>query len=108
MAALLKLRNFQFRFIDFLACGAPKSSRNATPKNLSKQAQKIDIYFFVRIFARMHRRFFALTLLTPLALVFAADSPSPTQFKYPPAPSADQVDDYSGAKVADPYRPLEN
>src|SRR5207253_1477970 len=37
---------------------------------------------------------------------FAADSP--TQFKYPPAPTSDQVDDYNGAKVADPYRPLEN
>jgi hypothetical protein len=30
MAALLKLRNFQFRFIDFLARGVGKSSRNAT------------------------------------------------------------------------------
>jgi hypothetical protein len=30
MAALLKLRNFQFRFIDFLACAAPKSSRDAS------------------------------------------------------------------------------
>ena len=30
MAALLKLRNIQFRFFDFLACGFPKSSRNAT------------------------------------------------------------------------------
>jgi hypothetical protein len=33
MAALLKLRNFQFRFIDFLACGLAKSSRNATGFN---------------------------------------------------------------------------
>ena len=33
MAALLKLRNFQFRFIDFLARGVGKSSRNATAFN---------------------------------------------------------------------------
>src|ERR1700736_6802177 len=54
----------------------------------------------------MHRRFLILGLLSPLALVCAADAP--TQFKYPPAPTSDQVDDYSGVKVADPYRPLEN
>ena len=41
MAALLKLRNIQFRFFDFLACGFSKSSRNA----------KIDIYFFAGIVA---------------------------------------------------------
>ncbi len=28
--------------------------------------------------------------------------------KYPAAPTSDQVDDYNGVKVADPYRPLEN
>src|SRR2546423_12440586 len=33
MAALLKLRNFQFRFIEFLACGVAKSSRNANSEN---------------------------------------------------------------------------
>src|SRR2546423_12205376 len=33
MAALLKLRNFQFRFIDFLACGVAKSSRNANSED---------------------------------------------------------------------------
>ena len=54
----------------------------------------------------MPRRFLALFFLAPLALVFAADSQ--TQFKYPPAPTSNQVDDYSGTKVADPYRPLEN
>jgi prolyl oligopeptidase len=52
----------------------------------------------------MHRGFFALTVLWSVGL--AADAP--TQFKYPPAPTSDQVDDYSGVKVADPYRPLEN
>src|SRR2546428_2882423 len=54
----------------------------------------------------MNRKFLALFIFAPLALIFAADSP--TQFKYPPAPTSDQVDDYNGAKVADPYRPLEN
>src|SRR5437773_3139304 len=54
----------------------------------------------------MNRKFLALFIFAPLALIFAADAP--TQFKYPPAPTSDQVDDYNGAKVADPYRPLEN
>src|SRR5437588_1384945 len=54
----------------------------------------------------MNRKFLALFIFAPFALTFAADSP--TQFKYPPAPTSDQVDDYNGAKVADPYRPLEN
>src|SRR6266404_834714 len=54
----------------------------------------------------MHRKFRALGLLLPIAVIFAAE-PS-TQFKYPAAPISDQVDDYSGTKVADPYRPLEN
>src|ERR1700680_1219821 len=54
----------------------------------------------------MHRKFLALSTLLPVALVFAADPP--TEFKYPPAPTSNQVDDYSGTKVPDPYRPLEN
>ena len=54
----------------------------------------------------MHRKLFALSILAPLALIFAADPP--TQFKYPAAPTSNQVDDYFGTKVADPYRPLEN
>src|SRR5476651_2232067 len=48
----------------------------------------------------------ALTLSLPFALLFAADPPS--SFKYPSAPTSNQVDDYSGTKVPDPYRPLEN
>ncbi len=56
----------------------------------------------------MHRKCFALGFLFPAALIFAADSPAPTQFKYPPAPTSDQVDEYNGVKVADSYRPLEN
>src|SRR5438093_8037163 len=54
----------------------------------------------------MNRKFLALFIFAPLALIFAADAP--TQFKYPVAPTSNQVDDYNGAKVADPYRPLEN
>ncbi len=48
----------------------------------------------------------AFTLSFSLAVVLAAESqPS---FKYPLAPTSNQVDDYLGTKVADPYRPLEN
>ncbi|MGI8819295.1 MAG: prolyl oligopeptidase family serine peptidase [Chthoniobacterales bacterium] len=36
-----------------------------------------------------------------------AKEPTPA-FAYPAAPKAEQVDDYHGTKVADPYRPLEN
>jgi prolyl oligopeptidase len=31
-----------------------------------------------------------------------------SRFEYPPAPKSDTVDNYHGAKVADPYRPLED
>ena len=48
----------------------------------------------------------ALCLFAPITLIFATDPPS--QIKYPPAPTNDQVDDYNGVKVADPYRALEN
>src|SRR2546423_15187047 len=54
----------------------------------------------------MHSRFLIPALFEPLAFMFGADAP--TEFKYPPAPAADQVDDYSRVKVADPYRTLEN
>jgi prolyl oligopeptidase len=54
----------------------------------------------------MKRKFVALFVFTPFAILFAADSP--TKFQYPPGPTTDQIDDYSGTKVADPYRPLEN
>jgi len=52
----------------------------------------------------MHFRFLALVaaVLVTLAQNTAA------QFKYPAAPTSNQVDDYNGVKVADPYRPLEN
>src|ERR1700680_3528248 len=54
----------------------------------------------------MDGKLLAFFLSAPLTLVFCADLPA--QFKYPTAPKSDQVDDYSGTKVADPYRPLEN
>src|ERR1700731_5057733 len=54
----------------------------------------------------MNRKFLALFIVSPLAVLFGGDSKP--AFKYPPAPPSNQVDDYSGTKVADPYRPLEN
>jgi prolyl oligopeptidase len=54
----------------------------------------------------MKRSILALSIFIPSALLFAADPPS--SFKYPPGPTSNQVDDYSGTKVSDPYRPLEN
>jgi prolyl oligopeptidase len=54
----------------------------------------------------LHRSFLALALTSFAALICAADPPP--KFNYPPAPTSDQVDDYNGVKVADPYRPLEN
>src|ERR1700720_3605356 len=54
----------------------------------------------------MNRKFLALFIVSPLAVLFAGDS-QPT-FKYPSAPASNQVDDYFGTKVPDPYRPLEN
>jgi prolyl oligopeptidase len=54
----------------------------------------------------MHRKFLFLLLVSPLAVLLAADSQTP--FKYPAAPASNQVDDYFGTKVPDPYRPLEN
>ncbi len=39
-----------------------------------------------------------------------SDPPKPrsSRYGYPPAPKSDAVDDYHGAKIADPYRPLED
>jgi prolyl oligopeptidase len=47
-----------------------------------------------------------LLLLAGVALFLGADQA--TKLNYPVAPKSDQVDDYHGAKIADPYRGLEN
>src|SRR5437870_3658186 len=52
----------------------------------------------------MHFRFLALVAAALLTLA----QNTAAQFKYPAAPTSNQVDDYNGVKVADPYRPLEN
>jgi prolyl oligopeptidase len=50
----------------------------------------------------------ALTMLIfTMTLLAADDAPSPT-LSYPRPKTVDQVDDYHGTKVADPYRGLEN
>jgi prolyl oligopeptidase len=54
----------------------------------------------------MHFRFLALAAAGLLTL--AQNTAAQPQFKYPAAPTSNQVDDYNGVKVADPYRPLEN
>src|ERR1700730_11448569 len=48
----------------------------------------------------------ALSILIPHATVLAGGSE--LVFKYPPAPVSNQIDDYFGAKVKDPHRPLES
>jgi prolyl oligopeptidase len=47
-----------------------------------------------------------LPLLAVVALFLGADSPA--KLNYPVAPKGNQVDDYHGVKIADPYRSLEN
>lgn len=51
---------------------------------------------------------FAATLLLCTGSLFAKDNTGVKKFDYPPAPTSNQVDDYHGTKVADPYRPLED
>jgi prolyl oligopeptidase len=46
-----------------------------------------------------------LSIFSAVPVLPAAES---ARFVYPPAPKSDQVDDYHGTKVADPYRDLEN
>ena len=55
---------------------------------------------------RFMLRFLTPLVFAPLAFSLAADSQA--KFNYPAAPKSEQVDDYNGIKVADPYRPLEN
>src|SRR5689334_18810815 len=47
-----------------------------------------------------------LLLLLGSLLILCAQSLK--KLNYPPAPRGDQVDDYHGTKIADPYRGLEN
>jgi prolyl oligopeptidase len=47
-----------------------------------------------------------LLLLAGVVLVLGGDLP--TKLNYPVAPKGNQVDDYHGTKIADPYRGLEN
>jgi prolyl oligopeptidase len=47
-----------------------------------------------------------LLLLASVAVFLGADNTA--KLNYPVAPKSDQVDDYHGAKIADPYRGLEN
>jgi prolyl oligopeptidase len=54
----------------------------------------------------MHFRFLALAAAGLLTL--AQNAAAERQFKYPAAPTSNQVDSYNGVRVADPYRPLEN
>jgi prolyl oligopeptidase len=49
-----------------------------------------------------------LILLSILALAFAACHKAPARLDYPATKKVDQVDDYFGTKVADPYRWLED
>ncbi|MGA9507084.1 MAG: prolyl oligopeptidase family serine peptidase [Candidatus Sulfotelmatobacter sp.] len=53
---------------------------------------------------------FLLVLIPLLCVValLAGDAPSLTKLNYPKAKRVDQVDDYNGTKVADPYRWLED
>src|SRR5437764_2364702 len=73
-------------------------------KKFSRVFEKEREGKFVLLCEFMQRSFFLAVFLSSLAV--AADSP--TEFKYPPAPTTDQVDDCNGVKVAHPYRPLEN
>jgi hypothetical protein len=54
----------------------------------------------------MKRSVFALLVAVFSTTLLLAKEPS--AFQLPEAPKSDQVDDYHGTKVPDPYRPLEN
>jgi len=47
-------------------------------------------------------QFTFLTLAIAALLTLAQNTSAQTQFKYPVGPKSNQVDDYNGAKVADP------
>ena len=44
-------------------------------------------------------------IVLPSTMAFAADpNTAPTKIQYPKTKKVDQIDDYHGTKVADPYR----
>jgi prolyl oligopeptidase len=49
-----------------------------------------------------------VVVLSTFAAVQLRSAAENDRFVYPPAPKGEQVDDYHGTKVADPYRDLEN
>jgi prolyl oligopeptidase len=51
---------------------------------------------------------FVATLVLCTASGLAQQNGRVKKFEYPAAPTSNQVDDYHGVKVADPYRPLED
>src|SRR5208337_1651564 len=54
------------------------------------------------------RTLFAAALLLCTASGLAQQNERVKKFVYPAAPTSNQVDDYHGTRVADPYRPLED
>lgn len=55
-----------------------------------------------------HSRLLGLCLSLAFPAWGALAVETATRTAYPKAPRADQVDDYHGTRVADPFRPLEN
>jgi prolyl oligopeptidase len=76
------------------------SAFNPPKKNL--RLQRLLMNLVCRASIPLFLAFFALTAL------IAADKPAPPKLDYPKAKTVDQIDDYHGTKVSDPYRWLEN
>jgi prolyl oligopeptidase len=76
------------------------SAFNPPKKNL--RLRRLLMNLVCRASIPLFLAFFALTAL------IAADKPAPPKLDYPKAKTVDQIDDYHGTKVSDPYRWLEN